>query len=71
MKMVAENGVSIRSDKDLNIFTKQKLSLEAKELIKIFAKKEILLRGQRRNLHFICLGVQMVILILKQEKSDL
>ena len=67
MKMVAENGVSIRSDKDLNIFTKQKLSLEAKELIKIFAKTGNIVAGAKEESSLICLGVQMVILILKQE----
>ena len=49
MKMVAENGVSIRSDKDLNIFTKQKLSLEAKELIKIFAKTGNIVAGAKEE----------------------
>ena len=56
MKMVAENGVSIRSDKDLNIFTKQKLSLEAKELIKIFAKTGNIVAGAKEESSLYLLG---------------
>lgn len=47
LKMDAENGVSIRSHENLSVFTRQKLYLEAKELVKLFAKTGELVVGAK------------------------
>lgn len=38
IKMDFKNGVKIQSHDDLNVFTRQKLHMEAKELVKVFAR---------------------------------
>lgn len=56
MKMDAENGVLIQSHEDLNVFTKQKLFLEAKELIKVFAKTGNIIVGAKEESALYLLG---------------
>ena len=56
MKMNAGKGISIQSDKDLNVFTKQKLFLEAKELIKVFAKTGNIVAGAKEESSLYLIG---------------
>ncbi len=56
MKMDAGNGVLIQSHEDLTVFTKQKLFMEAKEMIKIFAKTGNILVGAKEESALYLLG---------------
>ena len=56
MKMDAGNGVLIQSHENLTVFTKQKLFMEAKELIKIFAKTGNILVGAKEESGLFLLG---------------
>ncbi|MBD5465423.1 MAG: hypothetical protein HDR22_06340 [Lachnospiraceae bacterium] len=56
MKMTAESGVLVQSHEDFNVFTKQKLFLEAKELIKVFARTGNILVGAKEESALYLLG---------------
>ena len=56
MKMDAGSGVTIQSPKSLNVFTKQKLFLEAKELIKVFARTGNVIVGAKEQSSLYLLG---------------
>ncbi len=56
MKITAGNGVQVQSHEDFNIFTRQKLFMEAKELIKVFAKTGDILVGAKQESGLYLLG---------------
>lgn len=56
MKMDAGSGVTIQSPQSLNVFTKQKLFLEAKELIKVFARTGNVIVGAKEQSSLYLLG---------------
>ncbi|MCM1258321.1 MAG: DUF6531 domain-containing protein, partial [Roseburia sp.] len=49
LKMDAGTGVTVQSHEDINIFTKQKLALEAQQMIKIFAKTGDIIVGAKQE----------------------
>ena len=56
MNMSSDNGVTMQSHNQFNVFTKQKLSLEAKELIKIFANTGNIIVGAKEASSLYLLG---------------
>ena len=56
MKMDAGNGVSVQSHEEINIFTKQKLLLEAQEMIKVFAKTGNIIVGAKEESSLYLIG---------------
>ena len=56
MSLDDRKGVTVQSDGNINIFTKQKLLLEAKELIKIFAKTGNIVVGAKERSSLYLLG---------------
>ncbi len=56
MKMDVTNGIKIQSHDDLNVFTKQKLFMEAKELVKVFAKTGNIVVGANEESSLYLLG---------------
>lgn len=56
MTMDAGNGVLIQSHEDLTVFAKQKLFLEAKEFIKVFAKTGNIIVGAKEQSSLYLLG---------------
>lgn len=56
MNMDAGKGILIQSHKDLTVFTKQKLFMEAKELIKVFAKTGNIIVGAKEESSLYLLG---------------
>ncbi len=56
MSLDGKKGVTVQSDGNVNVFTKQKLFMEAKELIKIFAKTGNIVVGAKEKSSLYLLG---------------
>lgn len=56
MSLDGKKGVTVQSDGNVNVFTKQKLMMEAKELIKIFAKTGNIVVGAKEQSSLYLLG---------------
>ena len=56
LTMKDDSGVLVQSHKNLNVFTKNKLSLEAKEFIKVFAKTGNIVVGAKEESALYLLG---------------